>query len=109
MFSDWPTKRTFNSLCRLISRDVSFEAKKKQVTSFLKNTAFSINVISLSLLTCILSKILNSSGYIPVIIDWVTKNNWALLGAALSSHLGRALVFNEVLCLQKDLTLNQDL
>ncbi|MGC8971605.1 MAG: hypothetical protein ACP5K2_05335 [bacterium] len=33
--------------------------------------------------------------------DWVTKDNWALLGVALHSHLGRALVFNEVLHLQQ--------
>lgn len=106
--SDWPTKRTLNSFCRLITRKVSFEAKKKQVMRFLKNKAFNMHNISSSLLTCILNKIPNTLGYITVIIDWVTKDNWALLGAALSSKLGRALVFNEILCSQKDLTLNQN-
>lgn len=45
---------------------------------------------------------------VPVIIDWVTKGDWALLGAALPSHLGRAMVFAETLCLKKKLTLTQN-
>jgi len=43
-----------------------------------------------------------------VIIDWVTKGDWALLGAALPSPLARALVFAEVLCLRRKLTLAQN-
>lgn len=38
--SDWPRKRTFASLIRAVPRKVSFEAKKKQFSRFLKNQGF---------------------------------------------------------------------
>jgi len=105
--SDWPEKRTFNSLIRAIPRKVSFEAKKKQFFRFLKNQAFTLESFSRALWLGIIQR-LPQNFQVPVIIDWVTKGDWALLGAALPSPLGRALVFAEQLCFQKELTLAQN-
>lgn len=101
--SDWPEKRTFNSLIRSLPRKVSFEAKKKQFSRYLKNKAFTLESLSQALWMGIVQR-LPSNSHVPVLIDWVTKGDWALLGAALPSSLGKALVFAEVLCLQRNLT-----
>jgi hypothetical protein len=105
--SDWPEKRTLNSLIRTIPRKVSFEAKKKQFFRFLKNQAFTLESFTEALWLGIVQRIPPNS-QVPVIIDWVTKGDWALLGASLPSSLGRALVFAEVLCLRRELTLAQN-
>ena len=104
---DWPEKQTLSSLIRAIPRKVSFEAKKKQLFRFLKNRAFTLKSFNQALWLGIAHRF-PADSQVPVIIDWVTKGDWALLGAALPSPLGRALVFAEVLCLRRKLTLAQN-